>query len=498
MTFAFSARPATVVTVPWSKQTATIFPVTKTASNLMAPPNTPFNRLKNAGSPRQSGRFVAVQALVLLEKGGSPAKVLLERLSSHFRLPELERNLAMQLVFGVLRHRQVLERMITLLSRTPPKKIDPHILQTLAVGLYQLFFLDRIPAPAAVHATVEVCKGQRLPQRLEGFVNGILRQALRDKERLATEARFGAAGEPLLNHPPWLIARWQHRFGIKETERICHCNNQEPLLVLRANTTKISRDLLLDQLVKSGLAAEKGTYAGDALVLPGYHGKISALPGYQEGHFQVQDEAAQLAASLFFPLRPGGVYLDGCAGVGGKTTLLLQNAKDLSVQVHAVEPQGGRLLRLRENVTRLGLTDNLTVHETTLQGAAVQLKTACDGVLIDAPCSGTGVIGRQPDIRWNRQPEDLQVYRREQLSLLESAARLLAPGGILVYATCSLEPEENEEVVGAFLASHPSMVQDDCTPYLPEGARKLVVGGYFSPRPDTTIDGFFAARLRNR
>lgn len=464
----------------------------------MAAPAPPYNRLKKAGSPRQSGRLVAVQALVQLYQDGSPVKALLDRLTTHFQLPELERNLAMQLVFGVLRHRQVLERMIALLSRTPLKKIDPHILQTLAVGLYQLFFLDRIPAPAAVHATVEVCKGQRLPQRLEGFVNGILRQALRDKERLAAEAQFGSAGEPLLNHPPWLIARWQQRFGSKETERICRCNNQEPLLVLRANTTKISRDLLLDQLVKGGLPAEKGTYAENALVLPGYHGKVSALPGYQEGYFQVQDEAAQLATSLLFPLRPSGIYLDGCAGVGGKTTLLLQNAKDLSAHVHAVEPQGGRLLRLRENVARLGLSGGLTVHETTLQGAAAQLPSTFDGVLIDAPCSGTGVIGRQPDIRWHRQPEDLQIYKKEQLRLLEAAARLLSPGGILVYATCSLEPEENEEVVGAFLATHPSMVQEDCTPYLPEGAKKLVAGGCFSPRPDTTIDGFFAARLRYR
>ncbi len=464
----------------------------------MAPPDTQPNRLNKTGFSRQNGRFVAVQALSLLEKEGSPAKPLLDRLTAHFQLPELERNLAMQLVFGVLRHRQVLERMITLLSRTPLKKIDPFILQTLAVGLYQLFFLDRIPAPAAVHATVEVCKGQRLPQRLEGFVNGILRQALRDKERLATEAQFGARGELLLNHPPWLIARWQSRVGLKETERICRCNNQEPLLVLRANTAKISRDHLLDHLLESGLTAKKGTYARDALVLPGYRGKVSALPGYQEGHFQVQDEAAQLATSLLLPLRPGGIYLDGCAGVGGKTTLLLQNATDLSVQVHAVEPQSGRLLRLRENAARLGLTSGLVVHEATLQVAAEQLPGAFDGVLIDAPCSGTGVIGRQPDIRWNRQPEDLQVYQREQLCLLDAGARLLAPGGILVYATCSLEPEENEEVVGAFLATHHSMVQDDCTPYLPEEARKLVVGGYFSPRPDTTIDGFFAARLRYR
>lgn len=433
-----------------------------------------------------------------LDRQCGPVKPLLERLASRHRLSELERGLAMQLVFGVLRHRQVLERMVGLLSRTPTKKIEPFIYQTLKVGLYQLFYLDRIPAPAAVHAMVEVCKQQRVPQRLEGFVNGILRQALRDREKLAIQSLSDPKGKPLLNHPPWMIARWQARFGSDETTRLCRCNNREPQLVLRVNLTKISRDRLLSLFAETGIVAQAGTYADEAVTLPDYHGKITQLPGYQEGYFQVQDEAAQLATALLFPLSRNGNYLDGCAGVGGKTTLLLQHAGELGLTVHAVEPESERLLRLQDNVNRLGLARGLIIHQNTLQQFAQQTDSHFQGILIDAPCSGTGVTGRHPDIRWNRQLEDLAGYQHTQLQLLDCSSRLLAPSGTLVYATCSLEPEENHEVVTTFLSSHPDFFLDDCTPWLPPRARGLVVDGCLQPLPDTAIDGFFAARLRHR
>lgn len=458
-------------------------------------PRTPTSKRER---PQASGRFVAVQALLALDRERGPLKPLLERLASRYRLSDLERGLAMQLVFGVLRQRQVLERMISLLSRTPIKKIDPFIYHTLKVGLFQLFYLDRIPAPAAVHAMVEVCKQQRIPQRLEGFVNGILRQALRDQGKLVVAGLSTPDGEPLLNHPQWMVSRWQARFGKDETTRLCRCNNQEPHLVLRVNVAKTNREHLLSLFVESGIIAHAGTYAEEAVALPGYHGKIADLPGYREGLFQVQDEAAQLATTLLFPLCQDGNYLDACAGVGGKTTILLQYAEDLGLTVHAVEPEPERIQRLQENVNRLGLARGLTVHQTTLQQFVNQAENRFTGILVDAPCSGTGVTGRHPDIRWNRQFEDLANYQHTQLQLLDCGSRLLAPGGILVYATCSLEPEENHEVITAFLASHPDFVLDDCTPFLPPRARNLVVNGCLQPLPDTTIDGFFAARLRHR
>jgi len=404
----------------------------------------------------------------------------------------------MQLVYGVLRNRQSLDRILQTLSSTPIAKIDPFIHQTLAVGLYQLFFLQRIPQAAAVHEMVECCKKKGLPKRLNGFVNGILRQAIRRLENLRQQILANETVLTLTNHPEWLVERWSARFGPGETARICAANNREPVLVLRANGEKIRCDELQKLLTAAGIVNRPGNYAKEAVLLPEYQGAITAIPGYAEGFFQVQDEAAQMATGLLAPFRSGGSYLDACAGLGGKTTHLLQLAADHALTIHAAEPQPFRLSRLVENLKRWASSCVPVIHATTLQELNTQELMPFDGILIDAPCSGTGVTGRHPDIRWNRRPEDLSRYQHEQIELLNYGARLLATGGILVYATCSLEPEENDEVVQAFLATHPAFSLTDCRQYLPEKGRCFVVDHCFAPRPDATIDGFFAARLQHR
>ena len=410
-------------------------------------------------------------------------------------LPGNERNLAMQLVYGVLRNRRYLDRILQLLSTTPLAKIDPFIHQVLAVGLYQLFFLQRIPHSAAVHEMVECCKAGGIPKRLGGFVNGILRQSIRQKETLVTQAALEETGEPVVNHPEWLVTRWRTHFGSDEALRICAANNREPLLVLRTNTTKTSQKDFCKILTDADIDVLPGNYAEEAVVLPEYQGAITAIPGYTDGLFQVQDEAAQLATGLLAPFRPGGRYLDGCAGLGGKTTHLLELTAGHGLEIHAIEPDAHRIQKLRENLQRLG-TGTPVIHEKTLQEFTLGDLPPFDGILIDAPCSGTGVTGRHPDIRWNRRPEDLLRYQQEQLAILAHSAKLLAPGGVLVYATCSLEPEENQEVIKGVLAAHPFLQLTDCTVQLPKAAHHFVTDFCFAPHPDATIDGFFAARMQ--
>ncbi len=446
----------------------------------------------------RTARFVAVETLCRLYRHRSPVKPLLDRAVQGYGLPNNERNLAMQLVYGVLRHRQYLDRILQLLSKTPLTKIDPIIHQAIVVGLYQLFFLERIPPSAAVNEMVECCKTAGIPKRLEGFVNGILRQSIRQKATLADQAHRDKAGAQIVNHPEWLVARWCKHFGEDEALRICRANNREPLLVVRTNSVKISRDdfrLLLEQ---NQIIAHPGNYAGDALVLPDYQGSIASIPGYLEGYFQVQDEAAQLATCLLGPFRPATTYLDGCAGLGGKTSHLLQLAAHHDLSIHAVEPEPHRLKKMQENISRLGPEKSPVIHAMQLQQLTRHDLPLFDGILIDAPCSGTGVTGRHPDIRWNRRPEDLAHYRQEQLALLDHAATLLAPGGILVYATCSLEPEENLDAVHEFLRNHQAFVLTDCTGQLPEPARRFVTDGCFAPHPEAEIDGFFAARMQRK
>lgn len=444
----------------------------------------------------RSGRYTAIETLCCLYRSRKPVNPIFDRLVGKYQLPANERNLAMQLVYGVLRHRQYLDRILAILSRTPLGKLDPFVHQAISVGLYQLFFLERIPESAAVNEAVESCKAAGVPQRLHGFVNGILRQSIRQKGDLATRAATDVKGAPVLNHPEWLVKRWRHTFGEEETKRICRANSCEPALILRVNSAKIDKNDFCRLLDQADISYRNGSYAEEAIRLIDFHGSISNIPGYEEGFFQIQDEAAQLATLLLGPFIKGGSYLDGCAGLGGKTSHLLQLAKQYELQIQAVEPEKQRLKKLTENLERLFPGQDCSIHTDTLQQFASRHDQLFDGVLIDAPCSGTGVTGRHPDIRWNRQPEELLKYHHEQLQLLFLAAGLVSPGGRLVYATCSLELEENRQVIDRFLQSHPDYTLTDCSPLLPEPARILVENGCFVPHPSATIDGFFAARMQ--
>jgi 16S rRNA (cytosine967-C5)-methyltransferase len=232
------------------------------------------------------------------------------------------------------------------------------------------------------------------------------------------------------------------------------------------------------------------------LILPDFHGAVNRLPGFDQGHFQIQDEAAQLLPRLLTPFVNNGRYLDACAGLGGKTTNLIGLGHGRVITIMAVEPEPRRRQKFQENMRRLHPAAPVTLVEQDLQHFAADCDLRFDGILVDAPCTGTGVTGRHPDIRWSRRECDPARLQQTQLMLLEQAAGLLAPGGILVYATCSLEPEENEEVIALFLADHPEFNLEDCAPFLPEPARELVRDHFFAPRPGPTIDGFFGARMR--
>lgn len=222
---------------------------------------------------------------------------------------------------------------------------------------------------------------------------------------------------------------------------------------------------------------------------------MTDLPGFTEGLFQVQDQAARLACELLRPFKEQGRYLDGCAGLGGKTCILAALLPQ-DASLVAVEPDQRRSRLLQENLQRQGLSEKVETVQQGLQGFAADDDRLFDGIFIDAPCSGTGIIRKHPDIRWNRQPEDLVSSQKTQLALLQTAATLIKPGGVLVYATCSLEPEENQQVVEQFLTTNPAFALTDCRDFLPASAASLVdAQGFFAPLPTEEIEGFFAARL---
>jgi len=272
---------------------------------------------------KNNSRYLAVEILYQLQKCSTPLPVLFQKLCDRHKPGTADRSLAMNLIYGVLRQRQYLESLISILSRQPLKKLHPYVRQGLAVGLYQIFFLDRIPESAAVNETVNGIKAAKVPKRLHGFVNGVLRESIRKRQTLPHPGYSSDNNTPILNHPEWLTERWQSQFGNEEMEAICSYNNKQQPLALRINEQRISRDTFLQLLRAEEILCEKGRFSPAAVVLPNYQGAITKLPGYAEGMFQVQGEAAQLSSLLLQPFIKGGTYLDGCAGLGEKQATCL-------------------------------------------------------------------------------------------------------------------------------------------------------------------------------
>jgi 16S rRNA (cytosine967-C5)-methyltransferase len=452
---------------------------------------------KGGGREQRGGsaRRLAVQCLLRWERDRQPVQTHIDAIIHGVSLSPPDRQLAVMLVLGVLRRSQYLDRIIADYSRVPPAKMKPLTLMALRVGVYQLLFLDRVPDSAAVNESVRVLREERQPVWLVNFANGVLRAIARDRSDLPGPDEPDREGAPVLNHPEWLVRRWQEAYGRERTEIICRANNREPVLTLRVNTLRTTRDKLAAMLQAQGGTVRGGSFAPDSLILDRFSGPVTGLAGYDEGLFHVQDEAAQLAAMLLAPLASGHRCLDACAGLGGKTCHLAQLLPAGSA-LFAVEPSAHRFRLLEQNLARLRLEGLVRLFQARLEEFAASQPGLFSRILVDAPCSGTGVIGRHPDIRWNRTPEDLPLYQGQQLALLDLAGTLLAPGGVLVYATCSLEPEENQLAVAAFLEGHPEFALTDCRDFLPAAAAHLVdAAGCFHPTPDLGLDGFFAARL---
>jgi 16S rRNA (cytosine967-C5)-methyltransferase len=455
---------------------------------------------------KKGSRSVAIDILCRWQQTGKPIDQLMDKERSRLADPR-DRFLCFALIYGTLRWLGYLDWILAEFSNHPLQKMKAPVLNALRIGLYQLLFMDRIPDSAAINETVEALKAARQPRWLTGFVNGLLRNIARRKEHLPDPLQENSAlpDTTRLNHPQWLVERWRARYGENTTTALCRHNNTQPPLCLRVNTSAIAVDAFLALLQQAGIFASPGIFAPDALQLSDFKGAVAEIPGYDDGFFQVQDEAAQLVSLLLPAMVIGKSYLDGCAGLGGKTSHLAQmlaavNPAAPTGTIVAVEPDRWRVRLLQENLQRLKLARYVKVMPGRLEDLGASMTDSFAAILIDAPCSGLGVVRRRPDIRWCRKPDDLGRYQRQQASLLDAAAPLLAPGGILVYATCSMEPEENEDVVEAYLTGHADFSLTDCRVSLPSAATGLVdAQGFFRTMPGRDgIDGFFAARLQKK
>jgi 16S rRNA (cytosine967-C5)-methyltransferase len=447
-----------------------------------------------AGRGRGSARSVALEALVRVETTEAYADRLLEALADRAGLHARDRGLATEVVLGTLRWQRRLDWTLASASHRPLDDLAPWVRALLRLSAYQLAFLDRVPPWAAVHEAVELAKRRR-SAGAAAFVNGVLRALA----RVPRPWPVPTAADPVealalrASLPTWLAERWWARYGPAEAEALALAMNAAPPVVVRANTLRLPATAVAAALREAGVGATPTRFAPEGLALERV-GDLWELAALREGSATVQDEAAILVGHVLGP-RPGETVADVCAAPGTKTTHLAALMGNRG-RIVAADPHPGRLELLRAAAARLGagIVEPRQADALTL---ARELGPVCDGVLVDAPCSNLGVLRRNPDGKWRRRSGDFASLGAAQAAILEAAAALVRPGGVLVYATCSLEPEENEAVVAGLRARRPDLVPDPMPPIVPDACRVAPDVLRMAPYPHGS-DGFTAHRLRRR
>ena len=415
-----------------------------------------------------------------------------------------DRALVTEMAGGTFRWLAALDHVVERAADRPIARIDQDVLTVLRLGAYQLLYLDRVPAAAAVNESVRLVK-QVGRTSAAGFVNAVLRRVAATRQAPGLPPPPGEAGdrETVLayltvtgSHPRWIVERWLDRYGFQAVAGWIRFNNTAPPLTLRANRLRTTRQELAQRLAEHDVQTEPTRFALDGLTVVA--GNPYRTPLASRGLFLAQDEASQLVAELV-GARPGERILDACAAPGGKTTAIA-GAMDRRGMLVAADLRPARVRLLRQTLAGMGAATAGIVRFDLRRG--VPFAPVFDRVLVDAPCTGLGVLRRDPEIRWRRRPADLPRFAAEQLSMAGHAAGAVRPGGHLVYATCSSEPDENEDVVAAFLDAHPDFepVHPDRSGRIAPGLRQVLDdrGHLSTTPPDHQLDAFFAVVLRRR
>ncbi len=453
-------------------------------------------------------RRVALKVLRDIDEGGAFANLALDEALESSSLSPADRHLATELCYGVTRWRGRLDWILDQLSSRPVRDLPAFIRNILRMGLYQLFYLGRIPERAAVSESVALAWefGHR---GTVGLVNAVLREA----GRRGRDVPLPPAGsDPVrrlaveYSHPEWLVSRWLGRYGPERTIALLAADNEAAPVSLRCNLLRTTREGLIERLEAEGAKAAEGRLFPEAVTFGGGR-PLRELAAYEAGLFSVQDESSMAAARAVRP-EPGWLVVDACAGVGGKATHLAELMGDRG-RIVAVDLFEHKLRLLGRSAVRLGLAciETRRLDARTLPGS--DLAGAADAVLVDAPCSGLGVLRRRPDLRWRVAEQDLDTLRQLQAEILAAASACVKPGGVLVYATCTLEPEENEDTVEGFLRSNLEFDASDALAASglspePSGEPTVLPGPGEPGRPGRSLailprsggpDGFYVCRL---
>ncbi|UUZ95835.1 16S rRNA (cytosine(967)-C(5))-methyltransferase RsmB [Paenibacillus sp. P25] len=456
-----------------------------------------------SGAPRKgSAREAALEVLLRVEQDRSYSNLLLNQTLQAFRLDKPDAALATEIVYGTVQRLNTIDYFLERFVSKGLDKLQPWVRSLLRLSFYQLYYLDRIPDHAIVNEAVNLAK-RRGHQGISGMVNGVLRSVLRSRAELTlpegspAERRIALAA----SHPEWLVRRWLRQFGEPTAQRICEANNEPPRVSLRANALRLGRDALAERSREGGLEAEPSAVAPAGVTVRG-GGNMALTAEFAAGLFTVQDESSMLVAEWVDP-RPGQRVLDCCAAPGGKTTHLAEKMGDRG-EIVACDVHEHKEKLIRDQVDRLGLNSITTVVVDARRLGERFPAESFDRILLDAPCSGLGVIRRKPDVKWNKTEDELAGITGVQRELLEAIHGLLKPGGVLVYSTCTIERAENEDMVQAFLEAHPEF-EADAPPaaavppaFRPQESGKSLPASLQILPQDFGSDGFYIARLRKR
>lgn len=446
---------------------------------------------------KKSAREWALHILLQYEQNQAYSNLLLHQSLEQSQLSSSDKRLVTELVYGSIQRMNTLDWVINQLVKKGIDSLQPWVRQVLRLGIYQLRYLDRIPARAAVHETVKMAK-QRGHKGVAGLVNGVLRSYLRERERWDLPSDPTTIQEMALaySQPKSLVKRWVKWFGEETAKEIMQTYLQPPKVTMRVNRLKIDRPAFQ----RKWEASEAGQLAPSAMVENGVildrGGNPANSPLFQQGYCTIQDESSMLVAHIVDP-KPGQHVLDACAAPGGKTTHIAE-LMDNQGKIVACDIHVHKMNLIASNCDRLGI-DIVEIKPIDARKLPREWAESFDVILLDAPCSGLGVIRRKPDIKWNKDWAKVDSLVQLQRELLQAVAPLLKPGGVLVYSTCTLEPRENQGQVEQFLQTHPQFVWDvGLMERLPSSVREraLLGEGWVQILPHHFgSDGFFIARL---
>lgn len=443
-------------------------------------------------------RETALKILYEVNKSGAYSNIALSKRLEDNKLSNIDKAFITELVYGTLKWKLSIDYIIERFSSVKIKKLSPWILNILRLGVYQLIYMSKIPESAACNESVNLARryGHSASSR---YVNAVLRNIARSKDSIEypdKNKELSAYLSIRYSHPEWMVKNWLNRFGESFTEELLRSNNETPPLTIRVNTLKTGREELQTLLENEGYVIHPAKYVKNALTID-KPSSFTKMEAFAKGLFQVQDESSMMVVQVLDP-KPGELVIDVCSAPGGKATHIAELMQNKG-QVIARDIHEHKIKLIEEAALRLGI-DIIKAEVFDAQEQDMELTGKADGVLVDAPCTGLGIVRRKPDIKWTRSLKDSDELVKIQKRILYTSSRYVKPGGVLVYSTCTIEPKENEELVRWFLSENKEFEMEDISNLLPEALRKdTAKEGYVQLYPNIDgIDGFFISKMRKR